>query len=251
MLICIPAYFSPLRLPLLGLIFLFTLNASAQSPQESFLREEVNTRELSEEKWEEITKNIDYSGNPEPDEETMSRDSTDTQGDFYFERRRSGGGGSLFGAGLFRVFAVMFLIIVVALIAYYLVNGGFGAANQKVERTAVTLEDIEENIHETDPEGYIRAAKEKGDYALAIRLYYLTVLKQLSLRKLIKRKRDKTNGEYLRELRGSDYFADFREVTRIFENIRYGGGLINESEYLAVEPKFRSLTRQLKTTIVN
>ena len=54
-------------------------------------------------------------------------------------------------------------------------------------------EKIEENIHESDLDKFIKQAESEEKYNLAIRLYYLAIIKELSLGKLIKWKRNKTN----------------------------------------------------------
>lgn len=209
-------------------------------------------QKFSKEKWRELTKDLDYSGAPLPDdeEERMRRDSIDRFGEFEIPERRSrSSGGSLFGAGIFKIFAIIFLVAVLAAIMVFFLKEGIGTPNEKIKQRAITLENIEENIHETDLERFIREAKEKGDFALAMRLYYLAVIKELSLKKIIKWKRDKTNGEYLRELRTSEYFDNFREITNIFERIWYGGGKIDQGIFEQVEPKFQSFVNLLQKKI--
>ncbi len=235
------------RLPellLLSLFFLSSLSLNAQLAEDVFLEKDIAIQELDKQKWEEITSDMDYSGVSEVLDEEKGDDSFGE--DAVRERRRiSSGGGSLFGAGLFKGFAIVFLIAVVVMIILFLIKDGL-PDNKKTEKTAITLENIEENIHETDLERFIREAKEKGDYALAMRLYYLSVIKELSLKKLIKWKRDKTNGEYLRELRGSNFFTEFNEVTNIFERIWYGGGKIDAETFAGLEGKFRGLVERVK-----
>ena len=72
-----------------------------------------------------------------------------------------------------------------------------------------------------------------------MRLYYLAVLKELSLKELIKWKKDKTNGEYLRELAGSRLFGTVQEVTLIFERVWYGKTAVQEEDFLQMEAKFK------------
>jgi len=236
------------RLPdflLVGLFFLFSLQLNAQLPQDVFLEKNIPTQELDKQKWKEMTADMDYSGKREEIKEEEKGEKKDSFGDDFFRERNISGGGSLFGAGLFKVFAIVFLIAVVIMVILFLLKDGL-PKNKKIEKIAITLENIEENIHETDLERFIREAKEKGDYALAMRLYYLAIIKELSLKKLIKWKRDKTNGEYLRELRSSAFFAGFNEVTNIFERTWYGGGKMDVETFVEVEGKFRGLVDKIK-----
>ena len=232
------------ELVLLSFFLLFSLNLNAQLPEDVFLEKNISVQELDKKKWEEITSDMDYSGKRvELKEEEGKKE--DSFGDEFFRERNVSSGGSAFGAGLFKIFAIIFLVAVVVMVLLFLIKDGL-PKNEKIEKSAITLENIEENIHETDLEKFIRAAKEKGDYALAMRLYYLAIIKEMSLKKLIKWKRDKTNGEYLRELRSSNFFTEFNEVTNIFERIWYGGGKIDAGTFAGFEGKFRGLVERIK-----
>jgi hypothetical protein len=65
-----------------------------------------------------------------------------------------------------------------------------------------------------------------GDFLAAVRLLYLAVLTQLHRADLIRYERTRTNGEYLRQLRGAEVAAavvePFRRLTRLFEQKWYG-----------------------------
>ena len=108
------------------------------------------------------------------------------------------------------------------------------------------LEKIEENLHRADLESFILQALKQEEYALALRLYYLSILKELSQRKAIHWKREKTNRQYVWEMRQSPLSGAFEEVTRIFEQAWYGGRQMDKREYQALEPKFRMLAGKVK-----
>lgn len=238
------------RLSLLSLVgLLATLSLTAQTDQSAFSPKSISEKKLNKDKWAEITKEIDYSGIPQ-DLEEEKRDTTDQFGENEISERKEYGGDWSWGSGFFRAFAIIFLIAVAALVIIYILNGQISTkANPKVKRREITLENIEENIHETELERFIREAIQEKNYALAIRLYYLSVIKELSLKKRIKWKRDKTNGAYLRETRGSDVFTAFRELTNIFERIRYGDGQVQQEDFLNLEPKFKQLIRQINKPV--
>ena len=124
------------------------------------------------------------------------------------------------------------------------------AKNKKIKRTTeekIDIQKIEANIHEADLDYFTRQAKEAGDYNLAIRLYYLAILKELSLQKAIKWKVDKTNREYMQELRASAHFADFRSLTYVFEQAWYSNRLLDAASFEQLEPSFRSFIDGLTT----
>ena len=120
--------------------------------------------------------------------------------------------------------------------------------NKKVDYTlsAAELETIEENLHEANLEDFIRQAVERQEFALAIRLYYLTVLQNLSWQNAIVWQRDKTNRDYLRELRHSEWLETFHEITDIFERVWYGNRPVPAAEFARLAPKFRAFIHQIQ-----
>lgn len=212
--------------------------------QESSEASDPATQNFSREKWRTITSDIDYSGKPQ---ENKEEEKEDQFGDFEISETPEYQGDLSFGGPLFQAFAILFLIALVAIVVLYLLNGGFlSPPNKQIKNSEITLENIEENILETELDKFIREAIERGEYGLAIRLYYLSVIKELSLKSLIKWKRDKTNGAYLREMRSSAYFSDFRGLTNTFESIRYGGGQVSRHEFSVLEPRFKNFVSQLR-----
>jgi hypothetical protein len=135
---------------------------------------------------------------------------------------------------LFAIIIVVLLGVVYLLIASRLKNRNIGA------RDYTSLEDIEENLHESDLDKAIREALEKKNYKLAIRLYYLAIIKELSLRKWIQWKKEKTNLEYLREMGPRTLYPSFREVTLTFEKAWYGDFEVMEAEYHQLSPQFKN-----------
>ena len=143
------------------------------------------------------------------------------------------------------------IIALVAFLAYRLVGEGLGRPkNRKFTPSsiAVSLDEIEENIHEHDFRHYIQQAIEEKNYALAIRLYYLAILKELSIKKNIKWKREKTNREYLREMRSNTSYDSFRQVTQVFERVWYGNGQLAENDFQQLKPNFEQLVEKIQLT---
>ena len=108
------------------------------------------------------------------------------------------------------------------------------------------IEVIEENIYESDLEDFIQQATQQKNYNLAIRLFYLAIIKELSLAKLIKWKRDKTNKDYLNEMRGTELYSSFREQTQIFERIWYGESNLQQTDYANLAGAFQKLLNSAK-----
>jgi len=133
------------------------------------------------------------------------------------------------------------------LIVVHLLGGGSFAQpkNKKVVKSNahITIDNVEEHIYESDLDRFIREAVEQNNYTLAIRLYYLAIIKELSLKRAIKWKKDKTNKDYLREMRKTNLFNPFREATRIFERIWYGEEELEKEDYQEIKPTFEKLVQ--------
>ncbi len=84
------------------------------------------------------------------------------------------------------------------------------------------FKEMKENINEIDFDDLISEAISKTDYRIAVRLYYLKSLKLLADRKLIDWNINKTNHNYVKEIKEAKLKKTFGELTNLFEWIWYG-----------------------------
>ena len=110
----------------------------------------------------------------------------------------------------------------------------------------IDITQIEENLEHTDLEGFIRRAIEQKNYPLAIRLYYLAIIKELSAHGAIQWKKDKTNRAYINEMEANRLFEPFKKTTRIFERVWYGDTPFGEQDFAVVRPDFERLLQHVK-----
>ncbi|MCB9275142.1 MAG: DUF4129 domain-containing protein [Lewinellaceae bacterium] len=236
----------------------FTAPLGSSTPYEQYLEEEVGQRAFGQKDWEKATDGLSYD---EPASRKKRREEAEKRrrqgdragGERYESMRRQSG--STMDSELAAIILKSLAILIIAVVLIILLRAMLGLEaiprNKKIERKAssgspINLEDIEDNIHESDLEAYIRQALAEGNHALAIRLYYLAILKELSLRKAIRWKKEKTNRHYLMEMQQSPLAGAFAEATLIFEQAWYGGRQVGESEYRQMEPAFRSLMEKAK-----
>jgi len=107
------------------------------------------------------------------------------------------------------------------------------------------FEEIEDNLPESDLEKYLRLALEKHDYKLAVRILFLTTIQKLNEAKIIQWKKDKTNQDYLYEMRSNLDYDQFRYLTFTYEIVWYGDTAINEEIYARLNPSFKSYNDKL------
>lgn len=227
---------------------LVSLTATAQNPEQVYADERIEKRRAAAD-WSALTEGIDYSEGQKEEAAVAEEE----QGDRYNEVRRRERS-IFFGDGLakaiFVFLSVIGVAIIIALLLRYVLGIELSPKDKKLKNRATVgalrLEDIEENIHESDLEEYIQRALSEQQYALAIRLYYLAILKELSLVKAIQWKRDKTNRQYLAEMKQTALATPFSEATRIFEWAWYGNHVMDEEDYHRLAPKFKNMVEQAR-----
>lgn len=110
----------------------------------------------------------------------------------------------------------------------------FGRSRKKISVQDV----IEEDIHQMDFKQLIHNTKTTGDYRLAVRYYYLWLLKKLSANEIIDWHWDKTNSDYLYEIKNTILKKDFEYLSYVYDYSWYGDFPINEAAFAKAEKAF-------------
>lgn len=140
---------------------------------------------------------------------------------------------------------IFLLIIGVALIVFFILKATGTGGNLMFKRKSRTKEDVDAgvedvDIHAINYESQIQGAIKSGDYRLAVRLWFLRSLKEMTDRDLIQWKIDKTNNDYYYELSGSGLEQQFGRVSLIYDYIWYGEFGVDEMRYRKVEDDMRN-----------
>lgn len=114
-----------------------------------------------------------------------------------------------------------------------------GLFGRKSEEDPLAYNRLTENIHELNFNSLIEEAVENHNYRLAVRLYYLKTLKQLTDKQLIHWQPTKTNRIYVTELENPQLKPDFERLTSQFEYVWYGEFGVSESEFGLLKEQFQ------------
>lgn len=145
------------------------------------------------------------------------------------------------------IFYIAIALAVVFLVYTLLNEGGTGLFTVNRNKTINTYEEITaENIENADIDTLIKNAENNNDYRLAIRYYYLLVLKTLSLKDYIKFEDDKTNNEYLNEVSDKPFSKDFAYTSYLYNYIWYGEFPLNTDKYNKAKSNIETLLKQVK-----
>jgi hypothetical protein len=140
------------------------------------------------------------------------------------------------------------LILAVLYLAYVLLNqGGTGLFSFRKDNKLQNHDHITaENIERTDVNSLIEKAENEHNYRLAIRYYYLLVLKTLSLKNFIKIEEDKTNTDYLDEIHAKPFSSGFAYTSYLYNYIWYGKFSLNSDQYIRAKHNFLRLLNEVK-----
>ncbi len=116
---------------------------------------------------------------------------------------------------------------------------------EKQEAPQIILTEDEDIIQNKDIQQLIALALKEDNYRLAIRYYYLSVLKKLSDTELINWESQKTNTDYLKELKDDSLKSKFQNITRLYDFIWYGSFEVDEKSFHQVQQKFKSITNSI------
>lgn len=145
------------------------------------------------------------------------------------------------GSGL----GIIFWIVAIGLFGYivfkmFLSNASFFSGNRKNISAQIRAE-AEENT--SDPDAMIRNAIKNGNYRLAVRYLYLQTLLRLSEKKFIRLNSNKTNYEYVTEVRNQKFANEFASLTLKYEYVWYGEYPVDEKLFEQIHGSFTQFTK--------
>jgi hypothetical protein len=211
------------------------LSAQPAPPTDSFLRRSVPLQSFDRQAWSRLTEPLDYPLEEEPDaggpDFSLPGFRLDWLGPFV------------------RAVAVGTLVVLLVFLVFRITDHAyiFRPGNKKTKPAfgIVKLAAIEADLPDADLEKPLALALDSGDYTLAVRLHYLSILQVLARNGWINWKKEKTNGEYLRELPPADWAPAVAAATRSFEQVWYGEMRLSADRYRSLESTFRQVHRQL------
>lgn len=150
-----------------------------------------------------------------------------------------------FVAILLKVLAILIVVFVIYLIVKALISKeGQWIFSKDAKQKIVHYTDAEKNIHLLDFEKLIKESIESGEKRIAIRYYYLWLLKIMAKNHYIEWDIEKTNTDYLYEIKNPAHKEEFTYLSYLYNYIWYGEFEIDEASFVKVENQFK---KSLKT----
>ena len=204
---------------------------------------------LSEEGWKKSVSAIDYTPRPkEPPKQRTNTDPTPVRNWSPQAPRANISAPNFSGTGDFmRILIIGGIIVLAAVVLFGFIMRSAGNKTVKRRPEDFKIEEIEANLHEAEIDRFLREALAQQNYRLAVRLYFLAIMKELSLKKIIEWQRDKTNGAYLREVRTRkrEWFDEMAQLVIIFEYAWYSEAGFSANDFAQVDPMYRAFLKKV------
>lgn len=173
---------------------------------------------------------LDYSETEKIEKKAKDRD-------ISFEKIKES---PVWGGDGFKTLVYFIVFIILGVGVYYLLTKTLGKREIELSEIQVGNSEITnaENLSKLPLDELLISALEKGDYRLAIRILYLKILKELFVKGLIVPSAEKTNYDYLNELKGTEFRQLFAETTGYFEQVYYGDFSLGTRSYGVLSGKF-------------
>lgn len=142
---------------------------------------------------------------------------------------------------LFFILAALFLIFII-----YILIKNIERKNKKIKKASENLDYIEKNIETVDLNEYLNRSIREKNYEMAVRFYFLIILKALNEKKIITYKYQKANYEYFKEIQNKKILTHFKELSLIFDYVWYGHFTINKNQFELIQNKFKNLDQLIK-----
>ncbi|MEO5777513.1 MAG: DUF4129 domain-containing protein [Flavobacterium sp.] len=145
-----------------------------------------------------------------------------------------------------KTIAALIVIYVIYLIVKIVLNKeGQWIFGKSTTRKIYSDEEIEKNLIYVDFEKLIQETVSKGDNRLAIRYYYLWILKRLAEKNIIDWHTEKTNSDYLYEIHSADLRTDFQYLSYLYNYIWYGEFEMTEQTFSNAKNAFEKTLKSL------
>jgi hypothetical protein len=152
---------------------------------------------------------------------------------------------SEYGPLIIKIIAGIVLLVAIYFIFRLVMNhSGAWVFQKKNGEIIIDINNTEQLIEEADFTQLIAEYERMGDTRQSIRLHYLWLLKDLKQRGVIDWHPEKTNADYLYEMKEDELCQEFSYLSYLFNYIWYGEFSINNDEYQSAKAAFVAYMRK-------
>ncbi len=145
--------------------------------------------------------------------------------------------------GFLEIVTWIAVIGIILFIVYKLIPGNSSLFVRHRKNTGAENIPLEENGRQ-DTEALIQAAIARGDYRTAVRFLFLLTISKLADHGYIRTGREKTNQQYLTELKTQPWVNEFADLSRRYEYVWYGDYPVSRAMFEHINLLFSDFNRQ-------
>lgn len=143
-------------------------------------------------------------------------------------------------------YVVIFLLVVFFIVKAIINKEGKWVFGKSSDKSIIPVTDIENNIYQTDFKSLIASAEGENNYRLAVRYYYLWLLKTLSEAEVINYDVEKTNSDYYLEIEQTTTKEEFSYTSYLYNYIWYGEFDIDDHQFQKAKVAFTHFLNSFK-----
>ncbi len=141
-------------------------------------------------------------------------------------------------------------ILIIGLVVYLIVKSILNKEGQWIfgknsDKKLIRYDNVERNLKETNFEKLIQETINSGNKRFVIRYYYLWVLKKMSENEIIEWDLEKTNSDYLNEIKDSKVKENFSYLSYMYNYIWYGDFEMNDYNFEKAVAAFQKTIQSL------
>ncbi len=142
---------------------------------------------------------------------------------------------------------ILFLLVIYFIFKAVINKEGSWVFGKSSDKNMIPVTEIESNIHAANFKDLIDKAENDNNYRLAIRYYYLWLLKQLSAGAIIDYDVEKTNSDYKNEITSKAIKEEFSYTSYLYNYIWYGEFDVNQDQFNKAKHAFVQFLNSIKT----
>lgn len=141
---------------------------------------------------------------------------------------------------------LLFLFALYFIFRAILNKEGHWVFGKSSDKSIIPVSDIESNIHAVDFKSLISSAEKDQNYRLAIRYFYLWLLKDMTSAELIAYDVEKTNSDYYNEISSQEVKSEFSYASYLYNYIWYGEFNVDENQFSKAKHAFINFLNSIK-----
>lgn len=212
----------------------YTQNPGELEPTKKERNRSYTEKKFSKTEWKKIVGETNYAEDPIKEKEVVNKPNQ--------------GRSMAWNPAVLKIVGYILILLLIGWVIYYLFKNAMkddGHLKNSIHSDSLLYDNRHiDEIRENDIEKLLHEALERNDFKMAVRLYYIRLLKQLHTTGFIAWKKDKTNHDYAAELTTFTFTREFRKLMTAYELIWYGDRTPTPEEFRKLQINFNDLHRQ-------